>query len=223
MTTPQKSKRKLTRLESKAATRQRLLDAGYRLILEDGITAISMNKVTKLAGIAQPSFYTHFDNLADFIDEIAIKLKQDYLYPAQQALINTFSIESLDDKAVVLRRLYQMLVEGLFANNFLMQQALERHQVNSLFGKHIQTFYIDLKSEWLTFLSTNAAKEFTAAQRERYSMAIDCLFAMTESLVLGLSRGEYQDKDAIIDILTEFTITNFGELIDDSLRPSSST
>lgn len=217
MNTPQRKTKKLTRIESKAATRQRLLDAGYRLILDEGITALSMNKVTKLAGIAQPSFYTHFNNLADLIDEIAIKLKQDFLYPAQKALIATFNTDSKEDKSVVLRRLYRLLIEGLFANSFLMQQALERHQANSTFGRHIQSFYIDLKSEWLSFLTQNASTNISDAQRERYSMAIDCLFAMTESLVLGLSRGEYENRDAIIDILTEFTLMHFGELIDSSI------
>jgi len=214
------AQKKLTRSESKAATRQRLLDAGYRLILSEGIKALSMNKVTKEAGIAQPSFYTHFSNLAELIDEIAEKLKQEYLYPAQQALIATFQMPNREDKSVVLQRLYRMLVEGLFVNGFLMQQALERHQTHSVFGQHIQSFYVDLKFEWVAFLTRNTTTEIPQATLERYSMAIDCLFAMMETLVMGLSRGEYQNKEAIIDILTEFTITHFGELIDTNLSPA---
>ena len=217
MNKPQATKKKLTRSEGKAATRQRLLDAGYLLIMEEGITALSMNKVTKQAGIAQPSFYTHFSNLAELIDEIAQRLKREFLFPAQQALIATFNMPNREDKSVVLRRMYRFLVEGLFANGFLMQQALERHQTNSVFGQHIQSFYIDLKSEWLAFLSNNADSEFTQEEQERYSMAIDCIFAMMETLVMGLTRGEYKDKDAIIDIMTVFTINQFGELIDNNL------
>ena len=220
MNTPLKNKKKLSRVESKAATRQRLLDAAYRLILEEGITAVSMNRVTKLAGIAQPSFYTHFNNLAGLIDELAVKIKNDLLYPVQKALITTFTMEGAEDKSIVLERLYRMLIEGLFANNFLMQQALERHQTNSLFGKHIQSFYVDLKSEWLNFLIKNSITDIPITQQEHYSMAIDCIFAMSESLVLGLSRGEYQNKDNVINILTEFTITHFGELID-QMPPTS--
>jgi len=221
MNTPLKNKKKLSRVESKAATRQRLLDSAYRLILEEGITAVSMNRVTKLAGIAQPSFYTHFNNLAGLIDELAIKIKKDLLFPMQQALVATFTMEGIEDKSIVLERLYRLLVEGMFANNFLMQQALERHQPNSLFGQHIQSFYVDLKSEWLKFLIQNSINDVSAVQQERYSMAIDCIFAMSESLVLGLSRGEYQNKDNVIHILTEFTNTHFGELIDQIPAPKA--
>jgi len=220
MNTPLKNKKKLSRVESKAATRQRLLDAAYRLILEEGINAVSMNRVTKLAGIAQPSFYTHFNNLAALIDELATNIKNDLLYPMQQALVATFTMEGIEDKSVVLERLYRMLVEGLFANNFLMQQSLERHQTNSLFGQHIQSLYVDLKSEWLKFLIQNSIEDVPSIQQERYSMAIDCIFAMSESLVLGLCRGEYQSRDSVVEILTEFTITHFGELID-QIPPST--
>lgn len=213
----QAPKKKLTRSESKAATRQRLLDAGYRLVMEEGITALTMNKVTKQAGIAQPSFYTHFSNLAELIDEIAQRLKREFLFPSQQALIATFSMPNREEKSVVIRRMYRLLVEGLFVNGFLMQQALERHQSNSVFGQHIQSFYSDLKLEWLSFLTKNADSEIPQQALVRYSMAIDCLFSMTETLVLGLARGEYNDKNTIIDILTEFTINQFGELIDNNL------
>ncbi len=206
----------MTREESKAATRQRLLDAGYRLIMEEGITALSMNRVSKLAGIAQPSFYTHFANLDELIDELALRLKAEFLYPIQKALIAIFSMPDRENNATVLRRLYLMLIEAFIGNGFLMKQAVERHQTDSIFGQHIQSFYTDLKAEWLSFLTQNFTEEISSEEKERFSMAIDCLFSMIETLVMGLTRNNYQNKEMIIDILTDFTIQHFGALIDNS-------
>lgn len=216
MVTNAGAKKKLTREESKAATRQRLLDAGYRLLMEEGITSLSMNRVSKLAGIAQPSFYTHFANLTELIDELVLRLKDEFLYPIQKALIAIFSMPEREDKSVVLHRLYLMLLEAFIGNNFIMKQSLERHQPDSVFGQHIQSFYVDLKAEWLTFLTQNFSEDIADEEKVKFSMAIDCLFAMIETLVMGLIRNDYTDKETAINILTEFTIQHFGELIDNS-------
>ena len=59
MSLPAESKRDL----AKAQTRRALLKSALHLYSQEGAQGMSMNKVAKGAGIAQPSFYNHFASL----------------------------------------------------------------------------------------------------------------------------------------------------------------
>jgi TetR/AcrR family transcriptional regulator of autoinduction and epiphytic fitness len=54
---PAESKREV----AKAQTRRGLLKSALQLYSREGAQGLSMNKVAKGAGIAQPSFYNHFE------------------------------------------------------------------------------------------------------------------------------------------------------------------
>src|SRR4026207_350592 len=59
--------RALSRDESKAITRQRLLDAAARLRGEVGYGGLSPGAVARAAGVAQPTFYVHFRDMDDLL------------------------------------------------------------------------------------------------------------------------------------------------------------
>src|SRR5262245_54783876 len=63
--------RALTREEGKLLTRRRLVDAGPRLLRERGVGGLSASAVAREAGVAQPTFYVHFEHKDALLRTIA--------------------------------------------------------------------------------------------------------------------------------------------------------
>lgn len=51
-------------------TKEKLLDAGLKLVMEKGFNKISVEDITKTAGVAKGSFYTYFKRKEDLVQEI---------------------------------------------------------------------------------------------------------------------------------------------------------
>ena len=73
------------REQAKAKTRKALLKSALRLYSKEGAKGMSMNKVAKGAGIAQPSFYNHFASLGALETELSEQLKESYLAPLRSS------------------------------------------------------------------------------------------------------------------------------------------
>ena len=65
---------KLTRKEAKERTRQRLLDGLLDVAREDGLQGLTTTKVAEAAGVAQSSFYFHFEGMEQAMGAAADKL-----------------------------------------------------------------------------------------------------------------------------------------------------
>src|SRR5687768_5399957 len=82
--------RALSRDESKAITRGRLLDAAAQLLGEVGYGGMSTGAVARAAGVAQPTFYVHFRDMDDLLRTLGteqIDALRARLRAARQALI----------------------------------------------------------------------------------------------------------------------------------------
>lgn len=72
---------------AKAQTRNAIMKSALRLYSNEGSAGMSMNKVAKGAGIAQPSFYNHFASLDELQQQLSARLKDNYLSPMRAAWI----------------------------------------------------------------------------------------------------------------------------------------
>lgn len=63
--------RKLTRKEAKARTRQRLINGLLEVLKSDGLQGLTTTKVAEAAGVAQSSFYFHFEGMDDAMQAAA--------------------------------------------------------------------------------------------------------------------------------------------------------
>lgn len=61
---------KLTRAERNEAVRARLFEAAARIVGEMGYAEASVARITALAGVAQGTFYNHFENRQALLDEL---------------------------------------------------------------------------------------------------------------------------------------------------------
>lgn len=58
----------------RAATRAALLEAGRRLVEEQGAQAAQVGNITRAAGVAHGTFYVHFNSKDDLLDELWAEL-----------------------------------------------------------------------------------------------------------------------------------------------------
>ena len=92
---------------SKEQTRQRLIQSAHKLILEKGLAGLTMNKISRKAGIAQPSFYNHYSALPELIVDVRKLMAERYLLPLQDYFvkaINTWKEQLISSPDLPLNR-----------------------------------------------------------------------------------------------------------------------
>ncbi|HUN99350.1 MAG TPA: helix-turn-helix domain-containing protein, partial [Bradyrhizobium sp.] len=68
---------KLNRVERNAWTKQKIFDAATRIVGRYGYAEASVARITEQAGVAQGTFYNHFDNRQELLDQLLPKIGQD--------------------------------------------------------------------------------------------------------------------------------------------------
>jgi AcrR family transcriptional regulator len=68
---------KLNRVERNAWTKRRIFDAATRIVGQYGYAEASVARITEQAGVAQGTFYNHFENRQELLDELLPKIGQD--------------------------------------------------------------------------------------------------------------------------------------------------
>src|ERR1700753_662161 len=61
---------KLNRVERNAWTKRRLFDAATRIVGKYGYAEASVARITEEAGVAQGTFYNHFENRQELLDQL---------------------------------------------------------------------------------------------------------------------------------------------------------
>src|SRR5690606_516079 len=60
-----------TRQASKVRTRNRLVKSAIRVLHRSGASALTTGKIAADAGVAQPTFYVHFEDMKALLQEVA--------------------------------------------------------------------------------------------------------------------------------------------------------
>jgi len=66
----------LTREESRAQTRDRLLDAGYEIVVGNGIEEASIEDIAEAAGFSRGAFYSNFESKEDLLCALLAREKE---------------------------------------------------------------------------------------------------------------------------------------------------
>jgi len=78
MTSPQASMAakvtKLNRVERNAWTKQKIFDAATKVVGKYGYAEASVARITEEAGVAQGTFYNHFENRQELLDQLLPKI-----------------------------------------------------------------------------------------------------------------------------------------------------
>jgi AcrR family transcriptional regulator len=65
---------KLNRVERNAWTKQKIFDAATRIVGKYGYAEASVARITEEAGVAQGTFYNHFENRQELLDQLLPKI-----------------------------------------------------------------------------------------------------------------------------------------------------
>jgi AcrR family transcriptional regulator len=201
--------RPLTREEGKLVTRRRLLEAAATILRESGWRGLSASAVAREAGIAQPTFYVHFEDKDDLIRTLARETIEALRRPLQEARSQIARGRGMD----AVRDTYRVPLEAMIGQPELFRLFFqEAHQPSSPLGEQARQLRRELEADLVRDLVAMGAPARTRKQRERLEMMAEGMIALTETFALGCIEGRYTDLDAMIDVLTRFTIGALGTL-----------
>lgn len=188
--TPPRSSRK----EAKERTRRKLLDAIVKILHADGPTALTTQRIADVAGVSQPTFYTHFADLDAALDVAAAELGEQLLGRMAAAA------PSLDepDPRQAMRVSFRAFVDAVLADKRLAEIFLRhRRDRSSPFGKRFRKVLA-------------ASRDPIEEQLARRGIPDAALHA---SLIVGMAIGAVEalvderipDRDACVEALVQHT------------------
>ena len=187
---------------AKAKTRHTLLKSALQLYSVEGALGMSMNKIAKGAGIAQPSFYNHFDSLDALQQVLSKQLKGNYLSPMRMAWVDmlkdypTLSKEDFNERC---QECLTLIFDAAFQNITLFQRLLE----DSLrFDSNIKcnglgSLIIEIRHEWTKIFIEGLQSAECSFDESDVHLCVDIVAAQVHELILGCHQGRYSRQQAI--------------------------
>jgi AcrR family transcriptional regulator len=183
---------KLTRKESKERTRQALLDGLLDVARNEGLQGLTTTKIADAAGVAQSSFYFHFDGMDDAMQAAADRLGRQIRDAIRAERKNI----DLSDARRTLRSVYAVtinafLAEPAFAQLFLRHRRDSTSPLGQKFGELLDESRQELAEDMKKYLAGLPHPEVYA----------ELFVGMSMSMLEGLIDGRLTDREACLDAL----------------------
>jgi AcrR family transcriptional regulator len=207
---PVASKREL----AKAKTRNALLKSALHLYSQEGAKGMSMNKVAKGAGIAQPSFYNHFDSLDALEAELSEQLKDNYLSPMRMAWVNMLKdYDSLNNDQFNQRcqQGLTLIFDSAFQNIALFQHLIEdrprfspKVEQKERLNKGLGNLISEIQQEWTEIFTQGLLLSGRSFESSDVNLCVDIAAAQVHELILGCHQQRYSKQQAITILTINF-------------------
>ena len=193
----------LSRSESKALTRKRLLDAAVAILDERGEAGLTTTAVAHAAGITQSGFYVHFTDMNDLlhslIDDLAAQRRDAVRKSRRLSRAAPGDMERF-------RETFRVPLRSLLSHPPLLRLTVRsRHDPASPLGAWSRALFEDTRRDLVTDLFILGLPSRTAAQRRKAEMIAEGLITLTETFALAHLDRRYPDFEEIIDTLLEFS------------------
>jgi TetR/AcrR family transcriptional regulator, fatty acid biosynthesis regulator len=172
---------------------QLILDATARVIVEEGVSAVSMERVGREAGVSKPLVYAYFDNRANLLAQLLIRE-----FPAFQPVDN--SVDEDESVEALVRRTTLEFIDRYIAKGVLIQRLLHEPQV----AENVA----DLQKENRKATATYFGNKMSAAFGVPFAVgpvAADILMGITGAAARMLQQ-DASDHDHIVDITVKMII-----------------
>lgn len=207
------------RQQAKQQTRKALLKSALRLYSAEGAKGLSMNKVAKGAGIAQPSFYNHFPNLDSLVEELCLQLQENYMGPLRIAVLGMLKdVDQLSPLAFrqQLQHCLEMIFSSAFQNIQLFQHVIEdRPRFESDKSRGLGRLLVELQNEWTQVLKQGLALSGRKIPLTHVHLYVDSASAQIHELIMGCSEGRYSQELAIKSLSTNL-LSLFNQLFENN-------
>jgi TetR/AcrR family transcriptional regulator, fatty acid biosynthesis regulator len=196
--------RPLRRVEAKELTRRRLVRAAMQILDERGEAGLSASAVSRVAGIAQSSFYGHFRGREDLLsalgDEAVLHMRRVLRDARQRSREEPTDLERM-------RATFRLPLESVAAHPALFRLGLRtRHEPASPIGEATRELLVGYRRDLYDDLMMLGYAGTSPGERRRVEMIADGYIALTEALATGHVEGRYPNLDEIVDVLMVFTI-----------------
>ncbi|MGP5177129.1 MULTISPECIES: TetR/AcrR family transcriptional regulator [Psychrobacter] len=187
---------------AKAKTRHALLKSALQLYSVEGTCGMSMNKIAKGAGIAQPSFYNHFDSLDALQQVLSEQLKDNYLSPIRMAWVDmlkdypTLSKEGFKHRC---QECLMLIFDAAFQNITLFQRLIEDSLRfdSKIERKGLGGLITEIREEWSKIFMQGLQSAKCSFEESDVHLCVDIAAAQVHELILGCHQQRYSRQQAI--------------------------
>ena len=193
--------RSLSRKESKALTRRRLVEAVVAIARTEGLAAVTTGRLAKTAGIQQPSFYGHFQNLDACIREATHEVSDE----VRRMLRHRRASIQLSNPQQTIRDTYDAMISGFLANREIAELFLRYRRYPSAMG---EVFREILDSARLDLITDMNNMGLTESLLPNFDIHAEFVIMLALAGVEGLLDGRFNDRDAVCDTLAHVTYSS---------------
>lgn len=200
----------LTRSESKALTRERLLDAALKILDDQGEAALTTINVTRAVGLAQSSFYVHFQDMDDLLAQLMEQLRLEQRATMKEA--RRLSRSAPRDRER-LRDTFRIPLDDRLAHPQLFRIVLRsRLDQASRLGDWSKTLSETGRKALVEDLIKAGMCATTPEERRKVEMAAEGLSRLIDTFALGHLEGRFPDREQIVDMLVAFFWGAYGHV-----------
>jgi AcrR family transcriptional regulator len=197
-TAPEVARRR-QRLAPEARAAQ-ILDAAARLLLEEGFTEVSMERLGREAGVSKALVYNYFPNRNDLLRAL-LEREIGVLRASQTMAVKV--AESFED---LVRRTTRLYIETMHTRGALLRKLWAEPAVARLMADED----LQRRDEAMRYLARRVAREYALPQDVALS-AVNMQMAMTEAAAQQLQRSD-EDVDFATDICVTLLLGGLDKL-----------
>jgi TetR/AcrR family transcriptional regulator, fatty acid biosynthesis regulator len=175
---------------SPEARRAHILDVAACLVVEEGVSAVSMERLGREAGISKALCYTYFENRTELLSQLLVRE-----YPAFQG--NPPEVEVGESFESLIRRTTTYFIDRYVANGVLIQRLMNEPSV----AEAVAELHHDGRAATAAFFGAQASKTF-GLSAERAPMIASLMMGITGSAGRMLLQGEAVHDDLINTVVT---------------------
>jgi AcrR family transcriptional regulator len=191
-----------TRAESKAQNRRLLLDVALAILDEEGEPGLTTTAITRRAGMAQSSFYSHFADMDDLLVRLIDERFAEHARAREQVERRPRD-EPLD--ADMFRRSVRSGIEVNAAHPALFKLMLRsRLDPSSRTGERSRRWLADAWAATRHDLIARGIPASTEAEKEQVALLAEGFTALVRNFTLGYIDGRHTDLEQILDVAVLF-------------------
>jgi AcrR family transcriptional regulator len=172
----------LTRRESSAVTRRRLIEASIDLLRAEGPAAATTGRIARAAGLAQASFYAHFRDRDACLEAAASEIGEMVLARLRAALL---PIDARDLRGSI-RRVYAALLEVFESERELTLLFIaHRADESSPLGAGLRGSLGRARADLVTAIRLYGARPSAAEAACYAELLVSVMFGLAESVLAG--------------------------------------
>jgi TetR/AcrR family transcriptional regulator, fatty acid biosynthesis regulator len=191
-----------TRAESKALNRRLLLDVALAILDEEGESGLTTTAITRRAGMAQSSFYSHFADM----DDLLVQLIDERF--AEHARARGKVPRRPRDQPLDAEAFRQSVRNGIEVNaahpalfKLMLRSRLDR---SSRTGERSRKWLADAWAATRHDLIARGVPASTEAEKEQVALLAEGFTALVRSFTLGYIDGRHTDLEQILDVVVLF-------------------